>query len=90
MSNTTNPQDDSDEWQRRSGQAQVTAAQAYGRLLVLAETRDSSQVRRVAGFLASIFDGQAFSARSVRIARNRHRDLGRHAGLSRRVARGQG
>ena len=60
MSNTTNTQDDLDEWQRRAGQAQATAAQAYARLLALAETRDSGQVCRVAGFLASIFDGQAF------------------------------
>ena len=52
--------DDFDEWTRRASQAQATAAQAYARLLDLAETQDSGQIRRVAGFLASTFNGAAF------------------------------
>ena len=38
------------DWDARS-----RAAQAYTRLLKLAETRDSGQIRRVAQFLASIY-----------------------------------
>ena len=40
--------------------AQAAAAQAFARLLVLAEQRDSGQIRRVARFLASVFNGDAF------------------------------
>lgn len=35
-------------------------AQAFERLLRLAETRDSGQVRRVARFIAAVYNGQAF------------------------------
>lgn len=40
--------------------AQAKAAQALGRLLHLAETRDSGQVRRVAKFIAALYDGEAY------------------------------
>lgn len=49
-----------DEWAQRAYQAQAAAAQAYGRLLNLAETRDSGQIRRVAQFIASTYDGATF------------------------------
>lgn len=47
-------------WARRAAEAQARAAQAYHRLLTLAEQRDSGQARCVAAFLAATFDGQAF------------------------------
>jgi hypothetical protein len=40
--------------------AQAMAAQALGRLLHLAQTLDSGQVRRVARFIAALYDGEAF------------------------------
>lgn len=49
-----------DDWTQRAHQAQAAAAQAYGRLLNLAETRDSGQIRRVAQFIASTYDGATF------------------------------
>lgn len=48
------------EWADRAQKAQAKAAQAYERLLRLAETRDSGQIRRVAYFVAATFDGEAF------------------------------
>lgn len=51
---------DLDEWARRASEAQAAAAQAYARLLNLAETRDSGQIRRVALFIASTYDGATF------------------------------
>ena len=42
-----NDQANLEEWARRAHQAQAAAAQAYARLLDLAETRDSGQFRRV-------------------------------------------
>lgn len=48
------------EWDKRARQAQAAAAQAYARLVELAETRDSGQISRIARFLASTFNGQAF------------------------------
>ena len=49
-----------EEWARRAAQAQAGAAQAYARLIHLAETSDSGQARRVAQFIASTYDGAAF------------------------------
>lgn len=40
--------------------AQAKAAQAYARLLVLAEIRDSGQIERISRFLASTYNGAAF------------------------------
>jgi hypothetical protein len=48
------------EWDERARVAQAAAAQAFGRLLDLAERRDSGQIRRVAQFLASTYNGEAF------------------------------
>lgn len=48
------------EWDARTQSAQAKASQAYGRLLALAERRDSGQIRRVAQFIASTYDGQTF------------------------------
>ena len=39
---------------------QAAAAQAFDRLVGLAETRDSGQTERVARFVASVYDGEAF------------------------------
>ena len=52
--------DDLEIWKQRAQEAQAAAAQAYARLLVLAETRDSGQIRRVAQFIASTYDGATF------------------------------
>ena len=57
----------------RSRQATQAGAQAFARLLELAEVRDSGQIRRIAGFLAATYNGQAFpldpfELRSVDIA----------------------
>ena len=51
---------DQAQMQSRALVAQAAAAQAFARLLVLAEQRDSGQIRRVARFLASVFNGDAF------------------------------
>ena len=48
------------EHHRRAVDAQAKAAQACARLLALAEQRNSGQIERVACFLASTFNGQAF------------------------------
>lgn len=48
------------EWDERARKTQAAAAQALERLCQLAETRDSGQAKRVANFLASTYDGQAF------------------------------
>lgn len=44
----------------RGQQATADGAQAFARLLSLAEHHDSGQIRRVAGFIASVYNGQAF------------------------------
>ena len=44
----------------RSRQATQAGAQAFGRLLKLAEERDSGQIQRIARFLAATYNGQAF------------------------------
>ena len=46
---------------KRSRTSQAKAAQAYGRLLNMAENRDSGQVRHVAQFLAATYNGSAFT-----------------------------
>ena len=52
--------DPADEWGLRADAAQARAAYAYARLVDLAETGESGQARRVAAFLASTYNGQAF------------------------------
>jgi hypothetical protein len=47
-------------YEERSAAAQAKAAQAYARLLNLAETRDSGQIRKIAQFLAATYNGTAF------------------------------
>ena len=44
----------------RSCQATQAGAQAFARLLKLAEERDSGQIARIARFLAATYNGQAF------------------------------
>lgn len=44
----------------RSRKATQAGAQAFARLLLLAEERDSGQIRRIARFLAAAYNGQAF------------------------------
>ena len=44
----------------RSRQATQAGAQAFARLLALAEERDSGQIPRIARFLAAAYNGQAF------------------------------
>jgi hypothetical protein len=52
--------DDLINYHSRAVAAQASAAHAFARLLTLAEKHDSGQIRRVVGFLASTFNGQAF------------------------------
>lgn len=47
-------------WDSRSRQATQAAAQAFARLLGLAETRDSGQIPRIARFIAATYNGDAF------------------------------
>ena len=49
------------EWDNRAMAAQGKGAQAFERLLSLAETRDTGQTRSIAKFLAATYNGQAFS-----------------------------
>lgn len=44
----------------RSRQATLAGARAFARLRKLAEERDSGQIRRIARFLASTYNGEAF------------------------------
>lgn len=45
-------------WQERALEAQAKGAQAFSRLLNLAETSHSGQARRIAEFVAGAFDGE--------------------------------
>ena len=57
------PLDIDDDMQRmvlRNGEATAKGGHAVQRLLQLAETRDSGQVRRVALFIAATYNGEAF------------------------------
>lgn len=44
------------EWDERASQVQAAAAQAYNRLLLLAENREGGQARTVAQFVASTYN----------------------------------
>jgi hypothetical protein len=44
----------------RKREATAKGGHAFGRLLQLAETRDSGQIRRIALFVASTYNGEAF------------------------------
>lgn len=48
------------QYDARSRQATQAGAQAFARLLKLAEERDSGQIARIARFLAATYNGQAF------------------------------
>jgi hypothetical protein len=52
--------DDLDAFAVQPGDATRKGAQAFARLLRLAETRDSGQIPRIARFLAATYNGQAF------------------------------
>lgn len=52
--------DDLDAFAIRSDNATRIGAQAFARLLQLAEIRDSGQIARIARFLAAAYNGQAF------------------------------
>lgn len=59
----THPLDPDDDMQRmvlRKAQATAKGGHAFQRLLHLAETRDSGQVRRIALFIAATYNGEAF------------------------------
>lgn len=47
-----------EEWQRRATKVQGSAAQAYERLLTIAERSDTGQARRIAQFVAATFNGK--------------------------------
>lgn len=47
-------------WEQRATEAQAKGAQAYARLLSIAEGSDTGQASRVAAFIASTFNGYAF------------------------------
>ena len=49
-----------DDYQARSRAATAAGAQAFARLLRLAEEGDSGQIIRVARFIAGTYNGQAF------------------------------
>ena len=48
------------EIRERADRAEALAAQAYARLLHLAETRDSGQILKIAAFIAATYNGQSF------------------------------
>ena len=52
--------DDLDDFSTRSDDAMRKGAQAFARLLHLAECRDSGQIPRIARFLAATYNGQDF------------------------------
>ena len=63
MASPLNPVDPSSEMQRielRKGEPTANGGHAFQRLLQLAETGDSGQVRRIAGFIAATYNGEAF------------------------------
>ena len=49
-----------DEYAARAQEATARGAQAFAKLLRLAEHEDSGQIRRVAQFIAATYNGQAF------------------------------
>ena len=53
--------DEMESMRLRSGKATAKGGQAYARLLTLAETRDSGRIPRIAKFIASTYNGDAFA-----------------------------
>ena len=73
MNMTPETIDDLDTLATRAEEATRKAAKAFARLLKLAETRASGQIPRIARFIATTYNGQAFTLdpfelRSVDIA----------------------
>lgn len=60
MSKLSEPVESLDEEGRRARASTGSGAAAFSRLLHLAETRDSGQVRRVAQFIAGTYNGQSY------------------------------
>ena len=63
MAHLLDPLDPHSDMQRmvlRKAEATANGGHAYARLLQLAETRDSGQVRRIALFIAATYNGEAF------------------------------
>ena len=60
MTNHLDPDDDMQRMVVRKGEAAAKGGLADQRLLQLAETGDSGQVRRVALFIAATYNGEAF------------------------------
>ena len=60
MTEPTDFQHQQREWDERARAAQASAAQAYARLLQLAEDSDTGQARTIARFIAGTFDGMSF------------------------------
>lgn len=58
--NDVNFNDDMERMRSRSSEATAKAGQAFLRLLQIAERSDSGQARRIAGFIASTYNGQVF------------------------------
>lgn len=51
---------DEEEWLRRANTVQAQAAQAFARLLAIAENSDTGQARRISLFIAGTFNGRAY------------------------------
>lgn len=56
----SDPRGDMDRVKLRKSTATAKGGQAFLRLLDLAETHDSGQIHRIAAFIASTYDGEAF------------------------------
>ena len=85
------PLDIDDDMQRmvlRKGEATAKGGHAFQRLLQLAETRDSGQVRRVAFFIAATYNGEAFPFDLFELRAGRRCHQRRHASVHRRAALG--
>lgn len=65
-------------------QATQAGAQAFARLLTLAETRDSGQIPRIARFLAATYNGHAFPSCSDQHDENSAKSCIMRSGLRRR------
>ncbi|HSW08438.1 DUF7673 family protein [Aquabacterium sp.] len=61
MKTSTETLDGMDVFAARADDATRKGAQAFARLLQLAETRDSGQIARIARFIAATYNGQAFA-----------------------------
>ena len=60
MDEAGKPNDEMQAMRLRSSAATAQGGQAYARLLTLAETRNSGQIARIARFIASTYNGEAF------------------------------